>query len=91
MKRMTYVVNSHWSGQTSRLNGTRYPSLVDALGAIGSEITEGEWWSDTYGVEARECSTTGVYSSEEDRDANNEGGAPHRMMASVSEIYGEEP
>lgn len=82
---ISYVVASHWNAEASNVHERSFESLEDALVAIGSNIVD-DGWSDEY--EGRGCHAIGVYSTAEDRTANDEGGAPHRVRAVVRIVHG---
>lgn len=87
-KQTVYIISSHWNAKTARLNRKEYPTMLDALHAIGSDIVD-EGWSDAYMSETGyeiPCNAVGVYATEEDREANMDGGAPHRVLAVVREV-----
>lgn len=83
-----YIIASHWNGSLARLNNREYPTMLDAIHAIGSDIVDDGWsdvWVDGEGRE-QSCIATGVYRSEEDREANEDGSAPHRAIAVIREV-----
>jgi hypothetical protein len=72
------------SPHNDRLHGRLFDSVEDACAAVGSTVIDSDCVDlDSYG---RICGAVGIYATEADRDANDEGDAPHLRLAFVRVI-----
>lgn len=80
MARLTYgyVISSKWNALMSSLDGDIYETLGEAMHAIG-EVGG----SDLVVVSGND-ETEYVYADQDDADRDEDGGAPHRMLATVA-------
>lgn len=84
-----YEISSSSDAACSSLDGQRYVSDIEALQALvrasGKSVVADNGWSDV-DKEGRTCDAFGVYALAEDRKANDEGKAPHLMLAVVRRV-----
>lgn len=75
---MTYTISSHSDARLSSIHGSEYETYEEAMAAIRGQLADEP-------VEVRVDDAWLLYSDQEDADADDQGQAPHKVIAVIRE------